>query len=81
LSASCSSLAISSVVASTVRFTTLAAWPWRGDQEQVHDRRRDQRVGGGRDRIRRSGRVAPCAALARRQDGDVEQPPAYQDAD
>jgi hypothetical protein len=48
----------------------------------VHDRRRDQRVHcGGRDRIRRSGRVAPCAALARRQDGNVEQPPAYRDAD
>ena len=41
---------------------------------------KNSRGRGGRERIPRGGRVAPCAVPARRQDGDVEQPPAYQDA-
>jgi hypothetical protein len=55
--------------------------PRRSGQEQVHERRRGQRGGGGRDRVLSGGRIAPRAVLAQCQEGDVEQPPAYQDAD
>ena len=49
-------------------------------QQQVQDRRGDQRGPGRRQHVRPGGHVAPRAVLARREDRDGEQPPGDQDA-
>ena len=45
-----------------------------GEQQQVHERGRDQGAAGGREHVPRGGGVAPGAFPARGQDRDVEQP-------